>query len=52
MFYSTRLVGFRVVTWSSIPFYEKLGLQLIVDALPHYARFVCSDGESALENLK
>ncbi len=30
----------------SIPFYENLGLQLIVKALPHYARFVCPDGEA------
>jgi len=30
----------------SIPFYQKLGLKLIVDALPRYARFVCPDGES------
>ncbi len=30
----------------SIPFYEKLGLQLIVKALPHYARFECPDGNS------
>lgn len=30
----------------SIPFYEKLGLKLIVKALPHYARFECSDGDS------
>ncbi|APU10251.1 bleomycin resistance protein [Cellulophaga lytica] len=30
----------------SIPFYEKLGLKLIVKALPHYARFVCPDGYS------
>ncbi len=28
----------------AIPFYEKLGLQLIVKSLPHYARFVCPDG--------
>jgi len=28
----------------SIPFYEKLGLQLIVKSLPHYARFLCPDG--------
>ena len=28
----------------SIPFYEALGLQLIVKALPHYARFVCPAG--------
>ena len=31
---------------NSIPFYEKLGLKLIVKALPHYARFECPDGNS------
>lgn len=30
----------------AIPFYEKLGLTLIVKSLPHYARFVCQDGNS------
>jgi catechol 2,3-dioxygenase-like lactoylglutathione lyase family enzyme len=30
----------------SISFYEKLGLQLIVKALPHYARFECTEGTS------
>ena len=30
----------------SVAFYQKLGLTLIVDALPHYARFVCPDGNS------
>ncbi|MBT8220075.1 MAG: VOC family protein [Bacteroidia bacterium] len=30
----------------SIPFYEKMGLNLIVKALPHYARFECPDGDS------
>lgn len=30
----------------SIPFYESLGLELIVKALPHYARFVCPEGGS------
>jgi len=30
----------------SIPFYEKLGLKLIVRAIPHYARFECPDGNS------
>jgi catechol 2,3-dioxygenase-like lactoylglutathione lyase family enzyme len=30
----------------SIPFYQKLGLELIVTAAPHYARFVCPDGSS------
>ncbi|WP_378187429.1 VOC family protein [Aquimarina sp. W85] len=30
----------------SVPFYEKLGLKLIVNALPHYARFQCPDGNS------
>lgn len=28
----------------SIPFYETLGLRLIVKALPHYARFECPTG--------
>jgi len=31
----------------SIPFYEKLGLELIVKALPHYARFVCPAGNAS-----
>ena len=30
----------------SIPFYEILGLKLIVKSLPHYARFECPDGTS------
>lgn len=30
----------------SIPFYQTLGLRLIVKALPHYARFECPDGNS------
>lgn len=30
----------------AIPFYEKLGLKLIVKALPHYARFECPNGDS------
>lgn len=30
----------------SIDFYEKLGLRLIVKALPHYARFECTEGDS------
>jgi catechol 2,3-dioxygenase-like lactoylglutathione lyase family enzyme len=30
----------------SIPFYETLGLKLIVKSLPHYARFECPDGTS------
>lgn len=30
----------------SIQFYETLGLKIIVKALPHYARFVCTDGGS------
>ena len=32
----------------SIPFYKKLGLKLIVEALPHYARFECPNGNSTL----
>lgn len=31
----------------SISFYQKLGLKLIVKALPHYARFVCREGGSS-----
>ncbi|MDA9773799.1 VOC family protein [Saprospiraceae bacterium] len=30
----------------SIPFYQKLGLKLIVSSAPHYARFLCPDGNS------
>jgi len=30
----------------SIPFYQQLGLKLIVKALPHYARFECPKGNS------
>lgn len=30
----------------SIPFYEKLGLKLIVKALPYYARFECPNGDA------
>ncbi len=30
----------------SIGFYEKLGLVLIVASTPHYARFVCPNGEA------
>ena len=30
----------------AIIFYKKLGLELIVKALPHYARFVCPDGDA------
>ena len=30
----------------AIPFYKTLGLKLIVESLPHYARFQCIDGNS------
>ena len=30
----------------SVAFYKTLGLHLIVDALPKYARFECPDGEA------
>jgi catechol 2,3-dioxygenase-like lactoylglutathione lyase family enzyme len=30
----------------SVEFYKSLGLHLIVDALPRYARFECPNGES------
>ncbi len=29
-------------------FYQKLGLKLIVDSLPRYARLLCPDGDSTL----
>lgn len=31
---------------ASIEFYKKLGLRLIVDSAPRYARFECPDGEA------
>ena len=31
---------------ASVAFYKKLGLHLIVDALPRYVRFECPDGKS------
>ncbi len=31
---------------ASVEFYKKLGLQLIVDSVPRYARFECPDGNS------
>ena len=30
----------------SVPFYQKMGLNLIVDVRPNYARFECPDGDS------
>jgi len=30
----------------AIGFYQKLGLEIIVKALPNYARFVCPDGNT------
>jgi predicted enzyme related to lactoylglutathione lyase len=32
----------------TVEFFEKLGLRLIVDSLPRYARLECRDGESTL----
>lgn len=32
----------------TVEFYQKLGLRLIVDSLPRYARLECPDGESTL----
>lgn len=32
----------------AVAFYEKLGLKLIVDSLPNYARFICPNGVSTL----
>jgi catechol 2,3-dioxygenase-like lactoylglutathione lyase family enzyme len=35
-------------TTKTVEFYQKLGLKLIVDSLPRYARLSCPDGESTL----
>ncbi len=32
----------------TVGFYRKLGLRLIVDSLPRYARLLCPDGDSTL----
>ena len=32
----------------SVEFYRKLGLNLIVDSLPRYARLACPDGDATL----
>jgi hypothetical protein len=32
----------------TVGFYQKLGLQIIVNSLPRYARLECPDGESTL----
>jgi catechol 2,3-dioxygenase-like lactoylglutathione lyase family enzyme len=32
----------------TVEFYQKLGLQIIVDSMPHYARLLCPDGDSTL----
>ncbi len=32
----------------TVEFYQKLGLRLIVDSLPHYARLECPDGDATL----
>jgi catechol 2,3-dioxygenase-like lactoylglutathione lyase family enzyme len=32
----------------SVEFYKQLGLRLIVDSIPRYARFECPDGNSTL----
>ena len=31
---------------ASVEFYKKLGLRLIVDSVPRYARFECPDGDA------
>ncbi len=32
----------------TVKFYQKLGLQLIVDSVPRYARLACPDGKATL----
>ncbi len=39
---------FTVKPSETVEFYRKLGLQLIVDSLPRYARLLCPDGDSTL----
>ncbi len=36
----------------AVAFYQKLGLKIIVNAQPHYARFVCPDGDSTFSLSK
>ena len=36
----------------SIAFYERLGLKLIVKALPNYARFECPEGDATFSILR
>ena len=36
----------------SIPFYENIGLKLIVKSLPHYARFECENLDEYMNDLK
>ena len=35
-------------TVETVEFYQKLGLQIIVDSMPRYARLLCPDGDSTL----
>jgi predicted enzyme related to lactoylglutathione lyase len=39
---------FSSKTGELVEFYQKLGLRLIVDSLPRYARMECPDGDSTL----
>ncbi|HVE56543.1 MAG TPA: VOC family protein [Pyrinomonadaceae bacterium] len=39
---------FSSKTVELVEFYQKLGLRLIVDSLPRYARMECPDGDSTL----
>ena len=39
---------FSSKTVELVEFYQKLGLRLIVDSLPRYARLTCPDGDSTL----
>lgn len=34
----------------AVEFYKKLGLLLIVDSVPHYARFECPNGDSTFSS--
>jgi catechol 2,3-dioxygenase-like lactoylglutathione lyase family enzyme len=39
---------FSIKTGELVEFYKKLGLRLIVDSLPRYARLECPEGEATL----
>jgi predicted enzyme related to lactoylglutathione lyase len=41
---------YSVKPTETVKFYRQLGLQLIVDSMPRYARLQCPDGDATLSN--